>query len=381
MEATDYQQVIGAALPPLRSLRDPSESADSSPLEVGIRIEIGERSPAKHQAKTAFEVHEISGDVLRLAPEVEEIPWAPRKIAFQPKPPRVRPDTTTAGESREWGIQTRRSYRWMILGGLLVTLSVTAGLALQPLLNKPTSKGGQIHATWVEPEEMIDGIDVLNELILKQPEAEVIFSKFIKAADPADVMPWIRDPLAIEPVMRKHPRIWTVEPDWSPSKDCTWSVFDSEGLPCATLDGSLPGFLGFSACFVVEKNQLLLDWKATVGYGTASFDDLSRGTGDATEIRGWLQPTTYYTAVFPEADFAAFQLLPPRSSEESPIWCYARRNSVEAEALNRLFPGGEILKPEKTPQKVTLMLQRGDPASAPNQWLVVKLLHKQWISP
>jgi hypothetical protein len=224
-------------------------------------------------------------------------------------------------------------------------------------------------------------MDALNELILKQPEAEAIFSRFAKAADPGDCLPWIRNPLATEPLIRNHRHRFNVEPGWTPPRGCTWNVFDVNGLPCATLDGDLAGFKRFSACFVLGNQGLLLDWKATTGYGTATFPQLASGSGDPAEIRGWIQPTTHYTAVFSEADFAAFQLLPPEDPDEPPIWCYAGRNTAGERELATLFPTGGIVESMKSPEKVTLMLQRGDPSSAPNQWLVVKLLHKQWISP
>lgn len=122
-----------------------------------------------------------------------------------------------------------------------------------------------------------------------------------------------------------------------------------------------------------------MDWKATTGYGTAPFEKLTLGEGDASEIRGWLLTASFYTAVFPEADFVSFQLLSPDRRE--PLWCYARRGTLESQSLTTLFPHGEIIEERNTSQKVTLMLERGDGQGLPNQWLVGKLLHKQWISP
>lgn len=371
----------GNILPPRKRVGESSGTSDSMPAPEGLRIEASARNTNRAVTEGQLEVHEISGKVLRLAPEDADIQRAPRKVTFEPRRARVRPDIATDGEDKDWGKPTKKPYRWMILGGGLVLLFVATGLALQPLLNKPTSKGGQNSVSVVESEVEIEGMDALNELILKQPEAESIFARFAKAADPGDCMPWVRDPVATEPLIRGHRYRLSVEPGWTPPRDCIWNVFDVNGLPCATLDGDLPGFKKFSACFVMENQGLLLDWKATVGFGTATFPQLASGSGNPAEIRGWIQPATHYTAVFPEADFAAFQLLPPNDPEEPPVWCYARRNSIEEMALATLFPTGEIVERAKSPEKVTLMLQRGDTSSAPNQWLVVKLLHKQWISP
>ncbi len=380
-EMPGSRHLPGKILPPRKRAGEASETSDSIIPPAGLRIEASARNANRIATEGEFEVHEISGKVLRLAPEDGDIQRAPRKVTFEPRQSRVRPDVATDGEDKDWGKPTNQPYRWMIAGSGLVLLCVATGLALQPLLNKPTSKGGQISVSVVEPEVEIEGMDALNKLILKQPEAEAIFTRFAKAADPSDCMPWIRDPISTEPLIRGYRHRLAVEPDWTPPRDCTWNVFDVNGLPCATLDGDLPGFRRFSACFVLENQSLLLDWKATVGFGTATFPQLASGSGDPAEIRGWIQPTTHYTAVFSEADFAAFQLLPPEDPDEPPVWCYARRNTVEELALAKLFPTGEIVESVKSPEKVTLMLQRGAPASAPNQWLVVKLLHKQWISP
>lgn len=368
-------------LPPRKRAGAPSGPSDAMPPPAGLRIEAGARNQGRISSDGELEVREISGEVHRLAPEESEIQRPPRKVTFEPRQSHVRPDIVNNGENKEWGRQTASSYRWMIAGSGLVLLCVATGLALQPLLNKPTSKGGQTSVSVVEPELGIDGMDALNELILKQPEAEAIFSRFAKAADPGDCLPWIRNPLATEPLIRNHRHRFNVEPGWTPPRGCAWNVFDVNGLPCATLDGDLAGFKRFSACFVLGNQGLLLDWKATTGYGTATFPQLASGSGDPAEIRGWIQPATHYTAVFSEADFAAFQLLPPEDPDEPPVWCYAGRNSAAARELATLFPTGGIVESMKSPEKVTLMLQRGDPSSAPNQWLVVKLLHKQWISP
>jgi hypothetical protein len=122
-----------------------------------------------------------------------------------------------------------------------------------------------------------------------------------------------------------------------------------------------------------------LDWKASTGYGSADFAALAAGTGSASEIRGWLKQTDYYTSVFPEAEFQSYRFSSP--DQNTSIWAYSRRDSDSHREIDMHFKGGNIIAGSDEAKKFTLRLERGSEGAAPNQWAVAELLHKEWIEP
>jgi hypothetical protein len=137
--------------------------------------------------------------------------------------------------------------------------------------------------------------------------------------------------------------------------------------------------LAFTAYLTSEHDQLQLDWKATTGYGTATFAQLESGNCDASEIRGVITFSDYYTSTFPEFDYQSFRLSSP--DEKSALWCYTPRNSEVFANLSKELEPGSIDTDSKGPKKVTLRLERGPEGSLPNQWVIGGLLHFDWLSP
>ena len=150
------------------------------------------------------------------------------------------------------------------------------------------------------------------------------------------------------------------------------------GRPYALLSGEHQDFTSFRAYFVVQNDILLLDWKATTAYSTASFADLTKGTGDASEVRGTMKPATLYTDVWPEGEYRCYQLLSPNGLDV--IWCYAKLGTDEEKILHRHFLKGEIVDQKDEALMQTLKLKRGSEDGLPNQWLIDGLHHREWIN-
>jgi len=123
---------------------------------------------------------------------------------------------------------------------------------------------------------------------------------------------------------------------------------------------------------------LHLDWKATTGYGTATFGELARNQGDAKEIRARIQSSRFYTAIYPEAEYQSYQLVSPDASEA--VWGYTRRGEAADSLLGKLFWSGEILDNSVEQKKVTVRLERGPAGSLPNQWQIAEMLHNEWLN-
>jgi hypothetical protein len=368
----------GTILPPRRA---PAERVDSAPADLsgaGLRIEpnvarrdIGDDSPR-------LEVQEISGTVIRLEQTDQGPPKVARQVVFQE---RLHEEKKTLGEGRDWGIAQKFSMKWALLIGTGVTCVILLALMMLPSINKAnaarTTLPGQDMK--VIEEESVDGMDAVNALIAKQPEAEQMFRSYLTAKVPGEALPLLLNADSISDVFRKNWKQSGVGKDWAPSPDTEWQVMKSGTRPYALLEGTLPDFSKFSACFVTQHGKLLLDWKATTGYGTATFDELSKKQGDPREIRGHLSQTNFYTTIWPEDEYQSYQLLAPVG--ETSVWCYARRTEKAGGVCADLLRTGEILDQAQGSRKITVHLAPGPTGALPNQWQIMEVVHTDWLTP
>jgi len=370
---------LGTVLPPKRP-RDGAPSSSSKDSE-GIRIgeTMGMRPSEEPEAR--LEVQEIDGTVVRLDPEEPPAPRVPRHFTFQERPAKVRVDPLQRGESRDWGLSRKPSVRWILGTGVGVVTVVVVAMMLLPLINQSNAarprQGDSVMV--VDTTDDVKGSEALNAMLSRQEEAEQLFRKFASAAIVDDVLPLLRDQAKVAPLLRQSGWNARVSKDWVPPDTTTWNVYDVDGAPYGVLEGNLPDYTRFSAYFLLEENQLHLDWKATTRHCTAAYDELARSSGNPGEIRAMIEPCGYYTAAYPEADYRSYQFASPDG--EITIWCYTRKGDAADLSLGRLFQDGAILKSSSEPRKVTLRLQRGPAESFPNQWQVAEVLNTDWIIP
>ncbi len=368
----------GATLPPRRP---PTERSDSTPAEnstAGLRIEpnvarreIGDDSPG-------LDVQEISGSVIRLEQTAGGPPKVARQVVFHERPPEA---TKTLGEGRDWGIAQKFSLKWAVLIGTGITSVVILSMMMLPSINKANAARSALpeRDMRVIEDENVEGMDAVNALIAKQPEAEQIFRSYITARVADEVLPLLLDAESVNAVLRRDWRQSGIGKDWLPPQDTAWQVMKSGKRPYALLEGTLPDFSKFSACFVTKNGKLLLDWKATTGYSTATFDELAKRQGDPREIRGLLSMANFYTANWPEEEYQSYQLLAPQG--ERSVWCYARRTEAAGGACADLLRTGEILDETQGSRKITVRLSPGPDAALPNQWQIAEVLHADWLTP
>ena len=347
-------------------------------------LRIGDETPhrpAEAPSASPLEVHQIDGNVLRLTPEIPCAPKVPRQITYQPLPAGQDENRSSRGEGKDWGLGRTQSVRWILGTGLGVASLVVVALLLLPLINESNAehpRPGQAGLVLDKAEEKMEGSELADALLRQQTDAEQLFRAFASASIVEDILPLVRDAAALEPLIRADPHPALVTKAWLPPDSTLWNVISNNGRPYAMLEGTLPNFSKFSAYCVLSANQLRLDWKATTGYGTATFDDLARGQGDPVEIRARIISAPFYTASYPEADFHSYQLISPDASQA--VWCYTRRSEAVDGVLGMLFQGGEILERPSEPKKVTLRLDHGPAGSLPNQWVIAEMLHTDWIN-
>jgi hypothetical protein len=367
-------------LPPKRPKQEPRNKDSNGGGQEGLRIESNRQRRSADEAVHQLEVQEIDGSVVRLDPEMPTAPRMPRQITFHEKPVEVAVDEARKGEGREWGKVAKHS-RWWILGTSIgVAAVVVFALMMLPRINQANAakpRPGD-YGLVVDQDKNVKAIQAINDMLARQPEAEQIYRKFATALIAEDVVPLLHDFKRIEPLFKAAPSLPALGKDWDPSRDTTWSVFESQGTPFGILEGTLPDFTRFSAYLVLTDGRLLLDWKGTTAYSTATFEQLAENQGDSSEIRAFIKPSGYYSAVFPESEYQSYQLISPDNQDA--VWCYTRHKTPAAAETTRLFPSGDILDASQDAKKATLRLIRGPEGSLPNQWLVEEMLHKDWIS-
>ena len=375
-------RAASVVLPPRRVVTERAGFAQVDQFPSGLRLEPNVARREAGADKVKLDVQEISSRVFRL--EQPSPSWslkAVTPVVFREKGSQKVNRDDPRSEDHDWGIAHKFSLKWIFGITLGAAAVIILCLALLPQINRSNA----VRTTTTEndfkvvEEEAVEGMDAINSLLTMQPEAEQVFKAYASAAVVDDVIGLLRNPAAVEKFVRKQWRPLGVPHDWVPSQETTWQVLKANKVAYGLLEGRLPGFSKFAAYLVKKGSGLQLDWRASTGFGTATFNELSKAQGDASEIRGLISRNTFYTAVWPEEEYQCYQLLDP--SGEISVWCYARRSEAAGNACANLFQSGEILEENNTGQKVTLRLEHGPDGTLPNQWLIGELLQIDWVTP
>ena len=373
----------GAAhvLPPRRSVVDRSLTAAGAAVEnglTGLRIDSNLTRGQSADFPQRLEVQEISGTIVRLDPQASAPPKVPRQITFHERPAGAAGGKKPADESLQWGIARRRPTHWILGAGAAVAIIVVLGMMVLPAINAPNAARAVPNA---KPfvEEKIEGIEAMNLLLSKQAEAQRIFRAYATARGVDELIPLVRDGHSLKALLQANWHPLEISKSWEPAADTRWKVSEFDGRPCGRLQGSFPDHSKFSAYFINDGNALRLDWKATSGFGTASFGQLEKNQGDPSEVRGEISSAEYYNAIFPEAAYQSYRLISP--DREIVIWCYARRDEAADQVTAPLFHQHAGRGAFQSPRKVTLRLAPAPPGALPNQWLIGELLHLDWLTP
>ena len=371
-------------LPPRRSAANRSADAlISSPDggSAGLRIDSNIPRAESSKSPQRLEVQEIKTTVVRLDQMAPAPPKVARQVAFHQRPVREKDQSSSSGESSTWGVAGKLPKLWIFGSGAAVVVIVTLSLILLPILNSRNAKKASSRTTVVKPfiEEKMDRLDPVNLMLDRQPEAMKIFQAYVTATHVDQVIPLIRNGKALEETLRTHWQPIRVSKRWALGPDCTWSLKNLAGHPCGFLVGTLPDHSTFTAYFTNADGRLLLDWKATSAFGTATFAELEKNTGDPTEIRGEISLAEFYTSTWPEADYQSFRLTSPDGQDI--LWCYSRRGELPHEALGPFFRRDQLIVQTKNSWRITLRLAQGPTGSLPNQWLIGEMLHIDWVTP
>jgi hypothetical protein len=379
-----------AVLPRRRSVTDKDNfSTEASSTEApervqrvakegGLRIEPRVSRSVETGEPGVLKVQEITGEVIRLEQEVPGPPKVERLTKFHEREARDEDEERVGRVSREWGEARPHARRWIFIMGGTVSVLIAGTFLAVTSINEPPERANPAAAPALESPESVENTPMFR-LFMKDAEAARIYREFARAGKPEDVLPLIKDPDGLRDVVVENWHPLAVPADWQPGARAKWMTEEVDGQPHGIYTGNLPDGSPFAAWFSLEKDRLLLDWKATTAYGTARFSELATGTGDTREIRGRLLPGRYYTAAWPEADYQSYLLASPDGKES--VWCYAPRESAVQSAIIHRVTGGEIIRDTLAFVCVTIHLARGPEGSLPNQWQIQDVLRFHWISP
>ena len=371
-----------AILPPRRSLVLDKPASRVEPVEIGLRIDTRLMQDEPSEVPRKLEVLDFNTNVIRLDQDENSPPKVDRIVTFHERPASLPSRGNPHGEGREWGHAHRGSLRWLWGMGGGVALLVVLGIALLPAINAPNAArelpGSDSPFTEEDTTSLL--ARQMGQMLQQQPEAMQTYRSFIHATTADEALTFIHGGEALKDTLRANWKPVQIPDQWAPPDDSTWTVIDREGHALGLLQGVLPDLTKFTAYFALnDQNQLLLDWKATTGYGTSPFVELEGGPCDASEIRGVVSFSDFYTSVLPEADYQCFRLTSP--DERNFVWCYTLRDSEEFTRISAELNPGSIDTESRKPIKATLRLECGPVGSLKNQWLIGELLHLDWTSP
>lgn len=288
------------------------------------------------------------------------------------------------GERKDWGEERGRgSSKWMVYSGLGIVALIILTVVLSQMggYEDIRESDESLYSRLKPAEEMSSDeskdLQVLEALTNSQGEAKELFSEFAAATSIEDFSETIFNKDRVLPLLEERWASLETGKDWVPGDEAIWSVLQHDGERYGLLVGKLPDFSDFTAFFRNTEAGFKIDWKATTGYGTATFDEMKSGVGDGSEIRAYISLADFYTFALPEEKFRAFRLASPDGT--SNLWAYTLRGSELDEKIQKLFTPSQITGEAQTEARVTLRLEPGPEDGLKNQWKARELISLSWL--
>jgi len=288
------------------------------------------------------------------------------------------------GERGDWGDEKGHgSFRWMAYTGIGVILLVVLTVFLsQKLGRKPDRESDKSQFSQLAPEEE-SGVEtdedpgMLEMLTNSQDKAKEIYARYATAKTPGELSGCLYHDAETMPLLTDRWQPLGAKAGWQPGDETLWTVMDRDGVRYGVLEGGDADFTGFTAVFRKDGESLKMDWKASSGYGTATFEEMNKGGGDGSEIRATISRAEFYTFSLPEEKYHSFRLMAPDGN--STLWVYTESGSETDGELLKLFIPSQITGDAQNEAQVTLSLTPGPGESLPNQWLISDLVRLSWL--
>ncbi|MES2996478.1 MAG: hypothetical protein V4733_06680 [Verrucomicrobiota bacterium] len=285
-----------------------------------------------------------------------------------------------SGESPAWGRQPT-GQRWVFYVVAATILLIVASIAALVIFRDEDTESPAVVPS--PPMEAAPALDETGRqmmtILKKSDEAKTIFLTYATAGSPAELLPIIDQPEKTAPLLEKNPFQRLAPPGWSPAKAPQTAAWGQAGHAFGILSSKLPGGSPVMAFFRNTGQGLKLDWQATTGYGTATFEELAAGRGDGSVIRGFLEPAVLYTMAVPETKFECYLLASPDQSQF--IWCYVPRDSRVQKDVCAAVVTTHRIPASSGDNRVTVSLRIPSTGALPNQWIIDELLAPHWVPP
>jgi hypothetical protein len=149
-----------------------------------------------------------------------------------------------------------------------------------------------------------------------------------------------------------------------------------EGDAYLVVTGLRNDYSKYIAYFVESEGELRLDWRATVGFSEVLPEEVPEMPRDDSRLmRVVASPSSFYTATFPDTDFACF--LVSHLDRERYAWGYVQRDSP---AHRRLVGALSAPLTRATAGRLTIVVRKGAEKSLPNQVLIEEVIGADWLS-
>lgn len=356
------------------------------PRTKGLRIAPGNSSrPASEPAaKPRIQITEHGKGVIRLESE-ETHPSVARGDSLPPLQPRTSRSKDHAQKfSAEWGKIGGHSTRWVWRAGGGVLAMVLIGLAIQPLL---VDEDQDRTAESYQSLQVVDDLVAVDDpmVYFSENPAQVLneiqgtLETYARARTLEEALPVIRNADALKDRLTKDWRSWNVPTNWSISNSEEISYASVGKLPYAIIMGTRPDFSRYQVFLVREHGRMQVDWEATLGLGSKTFEEMKSPATRMGEMRVIMAPISYYSQTFPESQYRAYRLT--SNSTDDILWGYVPNGSPAAAALAEIFNEQAVFSDKPDQQSMRLRLTRGPAGASPNQWIVLDVLHKGWVTP
>lgn len=342
----------------------PKDAGDGN-LEMGLRIGVGKARERSRPESPGDPVHRLEAEEepLQARPMSEAGPAVPGDPGRRRKPRRGLGHWTA----------------WMAGATVALAAAVVIGMTISGKRKNEGRDAGRLYE--FVPVTTLDGdhryfLEYAGDLI---EEAEGVLDCYAAAKTPAEVLPLVRDRDRVKERLESLWRPWGPEKPFAPGEEIGSYIIDPPPRPAIGLTGRKGDFSRFEMVFVREGGQLKLDWEASDGIGEVQIAELRAGTGSGSgAVRAVVQPSTHFTAAFPEAEFRSYRLAD--ASGNHFVWGFARQGSAVEAALNAEFNEGTVLMEKSSELRATLRL-----AAASGQGTmcheITEMLHKGWVSP
>lgn len=289
-----------------------------------------------------------------------------------------------SGERGDWGDDKgHSSSKWMAYTGLGIILLVIVAVVLSQKSGRKEDRESKksVFSDFTSKEESgllkKDDAGMLDMLTNGQEKAAKIYARYATAKTPEELSDSLYRHAEMLPLLRKKWQPLGAKSTWQPNKDTPWAIIDRDGSHFGLLQGANEDFSSYTAFFRKDGKFLKMDWKATTGYGTATFDELNKGSGDGSEIRTTISRVEFYTFSLPEGKYHSFRLMSPDGS--STLWAYTESGSKLDEEMLKLFALSDITGEAQSKVQVILSLTPSSGESLPNQWLISDLVSLSWL--